>query len=70
MKQAHPTGGQIVQTPEAYPGTGEDPRRDTCEYREKRLIELSREELEEEQHNDESLAAMDRSQGGKRWFPS
>ena len=28
---------------------------DTCEHREKRLVELSREELEEEQHNDESL---------------
>ena len=30
-------------------------RRDTCEHREKRLVGLSREELEEEQHNDESL---------------
>ena len=30
-------------------------RRDTCEHREKRLVELSREELEEEQHNDENL---------------
>ena len=30
-------------------------RRDTCEHREKHLVELSREELEEEQHNDESL---------------
>ena len=43
-------------------------RRDTSEHREKHLVELSQEELEEEQHNDESLqlqwtAAMEARDG-------